>query len=290
MNGGGSLALELGLERPVLHRDERLDLPLALDHQPHRDRLHPAGGEAAAHLLPEQRADLVADQPVEDPARLLRVVLGLVERARVGDGLLDRLLGDLVEEHPHRVGVTELLAEVPGDRLALAVGVGGEEDLVGAQRGLLELARATFSLLGMTSYSGGSRARRRCPSCSWADPSRGRPRPSPSSRAEVLLDRLGLGRGLHHHQVARAATRGGLRVGASPPPACGAWPAGRCLGRWRSPSWPSPRAPLLRAGGLARSSSVALRPVLRRGGLSAGAPVDLLGFRRRRHRLPHTRW
>ena len=48
------------------------------------------------------------------------------------EGVLDRVRGDLVEDHPpHRHGRSEHLDEVPGDRLALAVLVGGEQELVG---------------------------------------------------------------------------------------------------------------------------------------------------------------
>ena len=78
---------------------ERLDLALALADDAHRDRLHAAGRQPAAHLLPEQRADLVADQAVEDAARLLRLEQVLVELLRVLERLLDRALGDLVEQH-----------------------------------------------------------------------------------------------------------------------------------------------------------------------------------------------
>src|SRR6185369_14162050 len=66
-------AVELGGDRPVLDFLERLDLPLTLADDPHRHRLHPAGGKAAAHLLPEQRADLVTDQAIENAAGLLRL-------------------------------------------------------------------------------------------------------------------------------------------------------------------------------------------------------------------------
>jgi len=47
-----------------------------------RDRLDPAGGQPALDLVPQDRADLVADDAVEDPARLLRVGLVHVDLAR----------------------------------------------------------------------------------------------------------------------------------------------------------------------------------------------------------------
>ena len=45
------------------------------------------GAQASGHLLPEQRADLVADEPVEEPPGLLGVDLVHVDRADVLEGL-----------------------------------------------------------------------------------------------------------------------------------------------------------------------------------------------------------
>ena len=63
-------------------------------------------------------------------------------------------LGDLVEEDPRdlaSVGAAELLGEVPGDGLALAVGVGRQEDVVGLLGGLLELVEDLAPCRWMTS-------------------------------------------------------------------------------------------------------------------------------------------
>ncbi len=122
---------EAGLDVPVVGGAERHPLPLPLDHDPGGDRLHPAGGEPGHDLLPQHRGDLVAVEPVEDAAGLLGVDQVPVDLARVGDRRLDGRLGDLVEDHPldRHLGL-ERLQQVPGDRLALAVLIGGEEDLV----------------------------------------------------------------------------------------------------------------------------------------------------------------
>ena len=75
----------LGAERldgPVLLRLERADLALALDDEPERDGLHAAGGESGLDAVPEDRARLVADEPVEDAAGLLRVHLAVVDLRR----------------------------------------------------------------------------------------------------------------------------------------------------------------------------------------------------------------
>ena len=124
--------VEQALEVPVRGRDERHPLALALDDEPRGDGLDPACGQPRHHLLPEHRRDLVAVEPIEDPPRLLRVDEPLVDRARVVERSLDRLLGDLVEDHPvHGHLRLQLLEQVPGDRLALSVFVRREQQLVG---------------------------------------------------------------------------------------------------------------------------------------------------------------
>ena len=133
--------VEGALEVPVRRDAERHPLALAVDDQPGRHRLHAAGGQAGHDLLPEHRRDLVAVEAVEDAARLLGLDEVIVDLARVLDGLEDRGLGDLVEDHPvHRDALRlQLVEEVPGDRLALAVLVGGEVELVGVLEQALEL-------------------------------------------------------------------------------------------------------------------------------------------------------
>ena len=138
----GGPGVEGALEVPVGRDPERHPLALAVDDQPGRDGLHPAGGQAGHDLLPEDRADLVAVEAVEDAARLLGLDEVHVELARVLGGLEDRGLGDLVEDHPldrdALLGL-ELVEQVPGDGLALAVLVGGEVELVGVLEQRLEL-------------------------------------------------------------------------------------------------------------------------------------------------------
>ena len=78
------------LDRPVLAGRERLDLALALDDEADRDRLDATGRQAAADLARQQRAERVADEPVDDAAGLLRVDEVLVDVARIGERLADR--------------------------------------------------------------------------------------------------------------------------------------------------------------------------------------------------------
>lgn len=125
---------------PVLGGTERDALAFPLDHEPGRDGLDTAGRQARHDLLPQDRRDLVPVEAVEDAAGLLGVDHALVEVARVGDGLPDRVLGDLVEHHAldRDLGL-EHLQEVPCDGLALAVLIGGEEEFVGVLQQVLEL-------------------------------------------------------------------------------------------------------------------------------------------------------
>ena len=67
-----------------------LDLAFALDDEPDGDRLDPAGGQAATDLARQQRAERVADQPIDDPTRLLGVDEVVVDVARVGERRADR--------------------------------------------------------------------------------------------------------------------------------------------------------------------------------------------------------
>ena len=135
------LGLQPGVERPVLDGDEGLDLALAIDDEPHRHRLHASGRQAAPDLVPQQRREAVAHQPVEHAARLLGVDLLDVDAARVLERRPHRALGDLVEGDAVDVLLRDrqLLGQVPADRLPFPVGVGGDVERVGLLGGLLEI-------------------------------------------------------------------------------------------------------------------------------------------------------
>src|SRR2546429_8391612 len=95
---------ERRLERPVLLRLERLDLALAVHDETERDRLDTAGREPVADLLPEEWRHRVADEPVDDSARLLGVHEILVDVPR----MLERLVAGggraFVERDPAGLG------------------------------------------------------------------------------------------------------------------------------------------------------------------------------------------
>ncbi len=134
--------LEVGGEVPVLLRHEGVDLLLPVADHLQRHRLDPAGRETLLDLLPQERRQPEAHQPVEDAPGLLGVHLALVDPPGLLERPEHRPLGDLVEGHPVdllRV-LPEDLGDVPGDGLAFAVRVGGEEDPVGLLRRLPQAA------------------------------------------------------------------------------------------------------------------------------------------------------
>src|SRR5690606_19581891 len=134
--------LEERRDGPVLLGLEGADRGLPLRDEAERDGLYAASGEAGADRLPEDGANLVADEAVEDAARLLGLDLAHVDGARVLECAADGVPRDLVEQdtlelEPRRALAlaaaveSELLGHVVGDGLSLAVGVGGEDDLLG---------------------------------------------------------------------------------------------------------------------------------------------------------------
>ena len=135
--GGG----ERGQQVPIRGRVERHPLPLAIDDQPHRDALHAAGRKLRPHLLPQQRRDFIAVQPVDDPPRFLGPHQVGVDLPRMGQRFLDRLFRDLVEHQPmDRHLRLEQLVEMPTDGLAFAVFVRRQIQVFGLLDQPLELA------------------------------------------------------------------------------------------------------------------------------------------------------
>src|SRR5690606_11162931 len=96
--------------------------------------------------LPEERAGLVAHEPVQDAARLLRLHLALVYLTGVLDGTTNGIARDLVKENAlHRrvlrysTATADVTRHVPRNRLTLSIRVGGEDHLTCVARRALEL-------------------------------------------------------------------------------------------------------------------------------------------------------
>ena len=115
---------------PVLFGVERTNLTLTLNHQLHRNRLHTASRQATGNFGPQQRRDHVAHHAVEEATRLLCIHTVDIQLARLGEGFLNRLLGDLVEHHTLVAAVVtpDGFAQVPGNGFPLAIQVGCEID------------------------------------------------------------------------------------------------------------------------------------------------------------------
>ena len=142
--GGESIAgvaAKLCVNEPVFLALEIADLTLAVDHDARGNALHTARGQAGLDLFPEQRAELVAHDAVEDTARLLRVDEILIDLARRLNALGNDASRDLIEGHALRLLVREAqkLLQMPRDGLALAVRVGREIDDVRAFGTLFEV-------------------------------------------------------------------------------------------------------------------------------------------------------
>ena len=122
--------VELGHDAEIGRGAEGDDLALALDDQPYGHRLHAAGREGRADLLPQHGRELEAHQTVQNAARLLGVHEVHVDRAGLLDGLQNGPFGDLVEDDALGLvdGETQHFGQVPGDGFSFAVFIGGEPD------------------------------------------------------------------------------------------------------------------------------------------------------------------
>ena len=128
----GLFALELGGDGPVLPGHELVDLLLPVADDPGGHGLDPSRGQSLSHLGPEDGADLIAHQPIEDPPGLLCVHQVHVDGPGLLEGALDGGGGDLVELDPALALLVQLqdLGKMPGDGLPLPVRVGGQVDLI----------------------------------------------------------------------------------------------------------------------------------------------------------------
>ena len=143
----GHAGIQLGNDVPVGSAAEGHAVAFPLHDDPGGHRLDPARRELGRDLLPQHRADLVAVQPVQDAAGLLRVDQVDVQVAGVLGGLQDRRLGDLVENHPFDRDVRlEGFQQMPRDRFALAVTIRGQIQLVDVFEQALQFADGALLL------------------------------------------------------------------------------------------------------------------------------------------------
>ena len=135
-----ALARQLRFQVPVGAGPERTPGFLPFDDQPDGDALDAPGAESGLHLLPQHRRQRVAVEPIDDAPALLRPDQALVDVAGMREGVVDRLFRDLVELDPADGDLgLEDLAQVPGDRLAFAVGVGRQQHFGGVLERRLQI-------------------------------------------------------------------------------------------------------------------------------------------------------
>ena len=128
----------MGIDLPVLLRKETSDLRLPVAEKSKRHRLNAPGRqacEAAPRQRPRQeRTHHVAHQAIQNAARSLRFDPVDVDPLRRFESLEDDRLGDLIEDRPREGALVlddaiEDREEVIGDRLPLAIMVGGQVDV-----------------------------------------------------------------------------------------------------------------------------------------------------------------
>ena len=200
------LALESRVDEPVLDGNEGVALVLSVDDDSKRWGLNASRGKPEGELLPKKARQRVSADAIEHAARALRLVQVRIEVTRMLETLLDAALGDLFEKDALDlrvlVGLRRHLHEVVGDRLALAVGVGCEQNLVR----LLGRSANRFDHLGLALFF--EQLVGLLEAVVVVDaPALGKVLDVPLRRehlvafADVLLDRLRLCRGLHDEEV-----------------------------------------------------------------------------------------
>ena len=130
---------EFGRDGPVFLRCKGLAFPFSFHDEAHCDGLYASCRETPSDFLPEERREIVADESVEHPARLLSCDARHCDLTRMRQSFPDRPFGNLMEYNTFdfrvssfglRISEAQGLGEVPGDGFAFAVFIGSENDAV----------------------------------------------------------------------------------------------------------------------------------------------------------------
>ena len=194
-------------QRPVFARNEFFDFEFAVADQAQRHRLHAARRARARQLAPQHRREGKADQIIQRAARHIGIDQRAVDLARVLHRFGHRLLGDGVEHHAldlvilDRAFLFQDFQHVPGDRLALAVGVGRENQPVGAFQGARDVVEPAGRLgIDLPDHLEiGLRIDRSVLGRKVADMAERRQ--NLVGGAQIFVDRLGLGRRLDNDDI-----------------------------------------------------------------------------------------
>src|SRR5208337_421744 len=117
VEGRRVLAFYAGADGPVFLLLEGLNFPLALDDQAQGHGLDTPRRDSPLHLVPKQRAYLVAHQTVQNAPSLLRVHQLGVNLSRDLESFADGVASDLVEEYAKEFSLlaVQQLAQVGAD-------------------------------------------------------------------------------------------------------------------------------------------------------------------------------
>jgi len=101
---------------------------------------------------PEQWADFIANETIEDPARLLRIEKVFVDLTGLFDGVLYSALSNLVEDGTTGILEIQGMFKRPGDKFTLTIRVWSQEYFAGTLRCCFQLVDELvfFSLLFRT--------------------------------------------------------------------------------------------------------------------------------------------
>ncbi len=121
----GAFREKFGVDRPVFFRDKSMDLLFPVNDNAYGNRLHTARRKPMADFLRKERAELVADEAVENAARLLGIDEVQVNAAGMFHSGLNTAFCYFIERHAVLVFriQPEDIGKMPGNGFALAVGV-----------------------------------------------------------------------------------------------------------------------------------------------------------------------
>ena len=199
---------QFGVDGPIFLRLEGFDLVFALADETQRHRLHAARRTRARQFAPQNRREREAHEIVERAARQIGVDQLFVDLARIGDGIEHGGARDRVEDDPLDLGAAgerALLLQdfqhVPGNGFAFAVRVGRQDQLVRAFEGVDDVLDALLGP-GVDLPDHGEvfvRLHRAVLGRQVADVAEARQHLI--AGAQILIDGLGLGRGLDDEDV-----------------------------------------------------------------------------------------
>ena len=144
------LMLHLCGDRPIFLRPECFDFAITFDDQAQRHRLHAPGRFRPREFAPQHRRQGEADKVIERTAGAIGIDQVMIEFARMGHRLGNRLFGDCIEGDACDIlgqclFLLQHFLHMPADCFPLAIRVGCEDQAIG----LLCLVCDGFQLLGL---------------------------------------------------------------------------------------------------------------------------------------------